>query len=191
MKNEMAVSFFLACAVVVGVLWLVSESEQQMQNQKPPDTETKTLSSPTANQPNALSPSTPKLNTSVREVRSSPGQVVKCTVNGRTIYSNTDCPTGARTHQVQLHDTAGVVSPPKAVLSELTAQRRASEKAQVQSLQKPVALPVPSKEIECAALDKRIEWLDSMARQPQSGQMQDWIRQERKTARDRQFAIKC
>jgi hypothetical protein len=44
---------------------------------------------------------------------------------------------------------------------------------------------------ECKNLDARITQLDSMARQPQSGQTQDWIRGERKTARDRQFSLRC
>lgn len=44
---------------------------------------------------------------------------------------------------------------------------------------------------ECKALDARVEQLDAMARQPQSGQMQDWIRGQRQQARDRQFALRC
>ena len=44
---------------------------------------------------------------------------------------------------------------------------------------------------ECKALDASIQQYDAMARQPQSGQMQDWISAQRKKARDRQFQIKC
>lgn len=44
---------------------------------------------------------------------------------------------------------------------------------------------------ECSALEDRIKYLDSMARQPQSAQTQDWIREERKGARDRQVRIPC
>jgi hypothetical protein len=44
---------------------------------------------------------------------------------------------------------------------------------------------------ECKALDARITHLDAMARQPQSAQTQDWIRSQRKEARDRQFALRC
>ena len=32
---------------------------------------------------------------------------------------------------------------------------------------------------------------DAMARQPQSGQMQDWITAERKKVRDKQFSLRC
>lgn len=47
------------------------------------------------------------------------------------------------------------------------------------------------RQTECKALDAQIQHYDSMARQPQSGQMQDWISAQRKKARDRQFRIRC
>jgi hypothetical protein len=43
----------------------------------------------------------------------------------------------------------------------------------------------------CESLDARVNQLDSMARQPQSGQMQDWIRTERQKTRDEQFRLRC
>ena len=45
----------------------------------------------------------------------------------------------------------------------------------------------PSNKAECAALDSRVSELVDMARQPHSAASQDWIRSERKSARDRQF----
>jgi hypothetical protein len=51
--------------------------------------------------------------------------------------------------------------------------------------------PQPSKQAECAGLEATINNLDSQARQPHSGQMQDWIRQQRQQARDRQFRLRC
>jgi hypothetical protein len=49
----------------------------------------------------------------------------------------------------------------------------------------------PSNKATCAALDARVSQLDDMARQPQSAATQDWIRSERKNARDRQFGLHC
>lgn len=49
----------------------------------------------------------------------------------------------------------------------------------------------PDRTAECSALAASILHYDAMARQPQSGQMQDWITAQRKKARDRQFQIKC
>ena len=48
-----------------------------------------------------------------------------------------------------------------------------------------------ARQSECKALDARVTHLDAMARQPQGAQMHDWIRAERKQARDRQFEIRC
>ena len=55
----------------------------------------------------------------------------------------------------------------------------------------PTVAPAATSKVECEALDARVNQLDAMARQPQSAQMQDWIRGERKAARDRQFGIRC
>lgn len=49
----------------------------------------------------------------------------------------------------------------------------------------------PSPRDECKALDAQIHHWDDAARQPQSGATQDWIREQRKNARDRQFALRC
>lgn len=48
-----------------------------------------------------------------------------------------------------------------------------------------------STSLECKALDAEVDRFDVQARQPQSGQMQDWIRGRRQAARDRQFALHC
>jgi hypothetical protein len=43
----------------------------------------------------------------------------------------------------------------------------------------------------CAALDEGIKRIDDQARQPQSGQSQDWLAARRKELRDEQFRIPC
>lgn len=61
----------------------------------------------------------------------------------------------------------------------------------------PRAAPTPSNvggpttQDQCRTLDERVNYLDRLARQPQSGHMQDWITSERKNARDRQFRLRC
>jgi len=49
----------------------------------------------------------------------------------------------------------------------------------------------PDRKTQCTALDAQIQRYDAMARQPQSGQTQDWLSAQRKTARDRQFQLHC
>jgi hypothetical protein len=48
-----------------------------------------------------------------------------------------------------------------------------------------------NRQAECASLAATISNLDSQARQPQSGYMQDWIRQQRRTASDRRYQLQC
>ena len=48
-----------------------------------------------------------------------------------------------------------------------------------------------NKAAECQALAAEISSYDAMARQPQTGQMQDWITAQKRRARDRQFHIHC
>jgi hypothetical protein len=49
----------------------------------------------------------------------------------------------------------------------------------------------PSRPSQCKALEARVIELDAIARQPQSGQMQDWLAGQRRDARDAQFRLRC
>lgn len=44
---------------------------------------------------------------------------------------------------------------------------------------------------ECQALNERVNWLDNLGRIGGGGYTMDWIREERRKARDRQFRIGC
>jgi hypothetical protein len=46
-------------------------------------------------------------------------------------------------------------------------------------------------QLACRSLDEEVNRLDALARQPQSAQMQDWIRSKRQNARDAQFRLHC
>jgi hypothetical protein len=43
----------------------------------------------------------------------------------------------------------------------------------------------------CQAYEQEIKWTDERARQPLSGQEQDWLAAKRKKARDEQFRLRC
>ncbi len=49
----------------------------------------------------------------------------------------------------------------------------------------------PDKATECRSLRSQIDAFDAQARQPQSGQMQDWISAQKKKARERWFRVGC
>lgn len=50
---------------------------------------------------------------------------------------------------------------------------------------------VPNRKMQCDALDERIRELDSMGRAGSRYYDLDWIRRQRKEARDTQFRIRC
>lgn len=193
MNKKMTVSFLVACALVTGVLWLIIESDQGAHKQKiPAPSPNASLPPPhVADVPRPASDSSLQSSAARQGIRPGGSGIINCTVNGKTIYSDQECPDGARTHQVTLHDTAGVISPKKETLLHQPSQRVAAENTQFIPPQSLADAPPQTIQAECAYLNLHIEQLDSMARQPQSGQMQDWIRQERRNARDRQFAIQC
>jgi hypothetical protein len=121
------------------------------------------------------------------------GMIKKCLIEGKTFYVDQKCPTGATPQELQLYDTAGVISPPKADLQVLTAQRKAAEAEEHQAGRSQVVTvgASQSKSNQCAFLDRHVEYLDSMARQPQSASTQDWIRDEKSKTRDRQASLGC
>ncbi len=55
----------------------------------------------------------------------------------------------------------------------------------------PCPQAVPDRMAECKALDTLITQIDAEARQPLSGARQDWLRERKKVARDRQFELRC
>lgn len=106
---------------------------------------------------------------------------VLCSERKATIDRIVTVPDGTSfEHQVQIGNQAlGEV----AKLTQPQSHGNASQNSNANS---------PAKtQSECKYLEDRIAYLDSLARQPQSGSMQDWITAERRTARDRQFRIRC
>ena len=121
-------------------------------------------------------------------------QVIKCTAGGKTMYSDTPCPIGALATAVQITQAPPV--PPQPLRSAPPPNQMPAHWPQqpiviVQAPQRPTVDPSAMRQLECKALDEEIKHLDSWARQPNSGQTQDLIRDRRKRARDRQFEIHC
>ncbi|HJV76232.1 MAG TPA: hypothetical protein VJ654_18575 [Noviherbaspirillum sp.] len=193
MQKELILSFALAVVVVAGALWLLDGPLSQRMKGYSHETESSSSRQqpkPAFEEARDKVPHQPEI---ITQESATPGKINKCVLNGKTIYSNAQCPTGAEVKSVELHDSAGIVSPPKEVLSELTAKRKAAELAAERELaaQQRVVRASSSNRDECQWLEKRIEYLDSLARQPQSGHMQDWIKEQKAAARSRQFAIHC
>ena len=134
----------------------------------------------TSAQPQSAAPAPPAPGTRI---------VSKCLVNGKTLYSDNACPQGTAGTQVVTkadHNLMAGLTP-----AQMTAADRVRPAAPSISAFAPTEGSPSSNASECKALDEHIKYLDATARQPQSGQMQDWIKDQRKKVRDRQFALHC
>lgn len=116
-------------------------------------------------------------------------QVTKCVTNGRTSYSDAACPQGSASSQVTTranHNLMAAIRPTAASPTEATPTAQHIVEMQTHSIRS-----ATDPKTECDGLDSQIKHWDSMARQPQGAQTQDWISEQRKQARDRQFRIRC
>lgn len=115
--------------------------------------------------------------------------IYRCTTySGAVFWSSAHC-----NHEKALVDR--MVSVPRGLdfqqqvaVAEQALPRETAELAQAAQSSPSAA---ESHQRECQFLDERIRNLDAQARQPQSAPMQDWLREKRKQARDRQFALHC
>ncbi|KRB87029.1 hypothetical protein [Noviherbaspirillum sp. Root189] len=196
MQKHTLFSFGLALALVGGGVFLLNNSMSgfwQPSEDAPASSTNEANSVISIREPvNAALPDQPK-RASLDERSAAGGMINKCLIEEKTVYVDQKCPTGATAQEIHLYDTAGVISPPKADLQVLTVQRKAAEAEEHQAGRNQVVTvgASQSKSNQCAFLDRHVEYLDSMARQPQSGSTQDWIRDEKSKTRDRQASLGC
>ncbi len=119
-----------------------------------------------------------------------PAQTVsKCMLKGRITYSDGPCPDGAKAEQLAVRPDVNLMQAP--VLAQAGPGRSAVPAAAPAPVVVQAPQPHPSQAITCPGLARYIEELDAWARQPQSGQMQDWITARKREVRDQQFRLKC
>lgn len=194
MNKNTILSFLLSAAIVGGALWVAERSMT-----KPVAFSAVSNAPPLPQTPSAAPPESPKTVPArtrteiVQDAQPRSGALSKCTIQGKTVYSDTNCPVGSKAEKIALHETAGIVSPAREALEDWAAKRHAQERNEEIITQKIVAAngPQTTKSDECQWLSERIDTLDARARQPQTGQMQDWIKDQRRGARDRQYALRC
>lgn len=179
--------------IFVVVLFLLYKAADWKLNQHA----AKLVSTPPATTPEPVSrpaepaaPSFPQTSpySSATEATGSRRTVTKCSVNGKTSYGDASCADGAKATQIVTKENHNLM-----VAIRVPAATKTEEPAQSPSVlaQSDPGVDQAAMKAECNALEERIKYLDAMARQPQSGQMQDWIREDRKKARDRQVRIPC
>ncbi len=118
--------------------------------------------------------------------------VTKCiSAAGKAEYSDGPCPAGSRATTVWVQPHVNLADGMSAADRQASTRSNSVVAAQVQQHEQRVAQNTGDMLGECAALDAHIKWVDAMARQPQGAPMQDWLSNERKVARDRQFRLRC
>ena len=116
-------------------------------------------------------------------------KVTKCVGNnGGTTYGDAACPKGSASSQLTLRANHNLMA---AVRPQAPRPAEPPEEPAVAVAQTHSGDDAAVKKAECRSLDTQIERWDAMARQPQSAQTQDWIKDERKKARDKQFRLSC
>ncbi len=113
--------------------------------------------------------------------------VTRCVQAGRTTFTDGDCAPGAQASELRVQRDLNLADG-AAHLPRARPQRAPQAAAAPGGNAARVGIDRRS---ECAALARHIDRLDAQARQPQSGQMQDWISERRHQARSRQFQLRC
>lgn len=137
----------------------------------------------------------------------------KCVVGGKTIYSDQSCPKTGVSRPLELNHAAGIVSPDRATVTDtinrmyderwanavpgrtITRTTTRNGNSVTNTIDNPLpaqrARAQPNKATLCADNASYIKHLDGMARQPQSGATQDWIKAEKTRTQANMFAAGC
>lgn len=193
MRKELVFSFLLSCIIIGTTLRIVDKSLSKPDVATPlknPSRQEASETSASIKSGNELR-SNSELDVAAPNNASPETAIHKCIEGGKIIYSDQACLHRITPEGVKLYDSAGIVSPSKEKLEDLTARRKAAEAIHRRQNLQQAALNAQSITADCDALTKRVEWLDALARQPQSAGTQDWLRQEKEKARNKQFELHC
>jgi hypothetical protein len=127
-------------------------------------------------------------------VHSGDRTVTKCMVNGQVIFTDRDCPTGAKESSVTVN-TANVGTVASLVPDTPPPQvqhRNVVTTTTTYSTNGMAGIAnANARTGECAYLEIRIKQIDAQSRQPLSGQAQDTLTAERTKVRSRQYELHC
>lgn len=123
--------------------------------------------------------------------RSDPARptIMKCIENGRVTYGDGAC--NGELVEVPIDTGNNVIKPDRQTL-EYTARPRQPEPppAPAATISRG-APPTRTSPTECQAIDAQIAAIDAQARQPQSAQTQDYLKDQRAKLRSRQNDLRC
>ena len=136
----------------------------------------------------------PRLGERELESASSPRvhRFAKCiSPKGAASYSDGPCPPGTRSGEVAVQPDDNLADGMTDEARRASLRRNSAIAQSAVEYERRVATNVDASVMECAQLNALVASIDAMARQPQPGFEQDRLRDQRKRARDRQFALRC
>jgi hypothetical protein len=118
--------------------------------------------------------------------------VTKCMVNGQVIFTDRDCPSGAKESSVTVNTAnLGTVAPRVQETAPVPGQQRNVVTTTTTYTTNGAAANASGRAAECTYMDFRIKQIDSQARQPLSGQAQDGLSAEKARLRSKQYELHC
>jgi hypothetical protein len=131
-------------------------------------------------------------NTRPAPVHSGDRTVTKCMVNGQVIFTDRDCPNGAKESSVTVNTAnVGTVAPRDQETAPEPGQQRNVVTTTTTYTTNGAAANASGRAAECSYLGIRIKQIDSQARQPLSGQAQDGLSAEKARLRSKQYELHC
>ena len=126
-------------------------------------------------------------------------QVVKCKIDGKTVYSNEGCNGGFVVKNIEVQQSTGVTlaSPREVKTNVERAQIEIANREQIERMEnarvqnKVITMPSPSRTRECPEIQNRLNELYAQARMPLSGWQHDEIRRVIRDLRDLQTTYRC
>ena len=194
----MVLVFLFALFVLYkGADWWLAKHAVQQQQQRPASSKPEPVTQVARPSPPAEQPQARPVNPRPTELPAYPapqaGSVVvtKCVAKDKTGYSEGACPPGSIASAVAIDPRVNVIEAPRIAITEPAVEAPAAAQPSNSVRVSQVDYAHLDRKAECQALNAHIEKLDAWSRQPQTAQLQDWIRDERKKARDKQFGIRC
>jgi hypothetical protein len=116
----------------------------------------------------------------------------KCTsAAGATTYSDRPCPSGTLAGEVLVRPDLNLADGMSEDARQASMDNNSAIAQSVLKHERRVAMNVDVPASECPYLNALIASIDAAARQPQTAPEQDRLKEQRRRARDRQFALRC
>ncbi|SDY78464.1 hypothetical protein SAMN04515617_12219 [Collimonas sp. OK242] len=198
-------AFFLAIALASGVLYAVDHSLNGAGSRNPESPAKTANAAPFAANPVSPAPAAapmaahepppPAPSTGAnRPLLENVGVIAKCTIDGKIVYTDKGCPQGSKAKPVQITNNAIIPGVDQATI-ERTLRQAPPQLAQAAPaaavIEPPIATITTEAGVDCLALGRRLEWLNTMGRRRQPPHIRDSMRRERDELQTRLFWAHC